>query len=252
MRRVHFTALSRPPRPARCISRIYPRFLHTNDKVDFEAIQDEMASRKPKTIYDFLSPTPSHLLNISLSDYLPPETYPPHFTTRDLTLPSAEPAAAAPMPQGHHLVYFPPQIPPSQLLPDGTDPDHSPGGPFVRRMWAGGSVRFADGWQEQLRLDGRRALCVESIGDVSFTEGRAPGAEKVFVDVWRRYGAVGQGDGARDVAAVQSSPAIEEKRVLVFMRELAERSSAVPPALKEPRVVRCESTYRCRLYAYTC
>ena len=197
-----------------------------------------MASRRPKAIYDILSPTQSHLLNISLSDYLPPETYPSHFTMQDLTLPSTRTDVAVPMPQGHHLVYFPPQIPPSQLLPDGTDPDHSPGGAFVRRMWAGGSVRFADGWQEQLRLDGRRALCVESIGDVNITEGRAPGTEKIFVDVWRRYGSVGQEVDARDIATVQSSPAIEEKRVLVFMRELVGNDGTTPQA-KEPRIVRC-------------
>lgn len=103
-------------------------------------------------------------------------------------------------------------------------------------MWAGGSVRFADGWQEQLRLDGRRALCVESIGDVNITEGRAPGTEKIFVDVWRRYGSVGQEADARDIATVQSSPAIEEKRVLVFMRELV-GNDGTTPQVKEPRIV---------------
>ncbi|KAJ9152092.1 Mesaconyl-C4 CoA hydratase [Pleurostoma richardsiae] len=178
-----------------------------------------MRARPTKAIYDVLSPTPSHLLNISLSDHLPPECYPPPFTRASLTLPPSSPSSAAsPMPLAHHLVYFPPQIAPSLLLPDGTDPDHSPGPPFARRMWAGGAVSFAPGWRDSLRLDGRRAVCVESVGDVVVRG--APGDESVFVDVWRRYGPVrGEDDAAAAEEEVSRAPAVEERRTLVFMRD---------------------------------
>jgi len=112
------------------------------------------------------------------------------------------------------------------LTPDGTDPDHAPGYPFVRRMWAGGSVRFRPGWRDALRLDGRRVVCVETVGEPVVKLGSAGssgvgGQEKVFVEVRRRYyGGVKDGilsanaDGDADGAVM-----IDETRRLVFMRE---------------------------------
>ncbi|WQF75577.1 Putative HotDog domain superfamily protein [Colletotrichum destructivum] len=158
-----------------------------------------------KEIPDHLSPTPSHLLNVLFSDIFPSPTpsscsdpSPPKHST--LQTPSHT------LPQGHHLVYFPLQTPPSGLMPDGTDPDHCPGAPFTRRLWAGGEVRFRKDWEGDLRLDGRRVGCVESVDDVRAEKGR------VWVELWRRYGAaavsaVGCGDG----------PAIEERRTLAFL-----------------------------------
>ncbi|EMR83441.1 putative chorismate mutase prephenate dehydratase protein [Botrytis cinerea BcDW1] len=96
------------------------------------------------------------------------------------------------LPQSHHLVYFSPQIPHSALLPDGTDPLQSPGPPFVRRMWAGGSLVFNTTSGEQLRLDNMRAACIERIVDVS-VRGRE-GDEKVFVNIERRVGLADTGD----------------------------------------------------------
>ncbi|RPB00109.1 hypothetical protein L873DRAFT_1805523 [Choiromyces venosus 120613-1] len=79
---------------------------------------------------DFISPTPTHLLDIALSPYL------------NTTLPSVLPKSPKPLPPGHHLVYFPPPIPESQLLQDGSDAQHSPTPLLPRRMWAGGSLAF--------------------------------------------------------------------------------------------------------------
>ncbi|KAL2881132.1 hypothetical protein SGCOL_003422 [Colletotrichum sp. CLE4] len=151
-----------------------------------------------KEIPDHLSPTPSHLLNLLFSDILTSSTeYPPKY-------PSSSSEPAAPLPQGHHLAYFPLQSLPSWLMPDGTDPDHCPGAPFTRRLWAGGEVRFREGWEDELRLDGRRVGCVESVEDVRAEKGR------VWVELWRRYGVSAGGCG-------ESGPAVEERRTLAFL-----------------------------------
>lgn len=67
-------------------------------------------------------------------------------------------------------------------------------------------------------MDGRPWHCKEEIGDVRI-KGNA-GQEKVFVDVWRRYGARREWD-------------IEERRTLVFMRDEG-------PSTTSRRVVKCE------------
>ncbi|KAL0930920.1 uncharacterized protein CTRU02_213655 [Colletotrichum truncatum] len=162
-----------------------------------------------KEIPDHLSPTPSHLLNLLFSDVLssssskpPPPKYPQ---------PSAH---STHLPQGHHLAYFPLQSPPSGLMPDGTDPDHCPGAPFTRRLWAGGEVRFLEGWEKELRLDGRRVQCVETVEDVR------PEKERVWVELWRRY-----------AAATGKTPVIEERRTLAFLPEV----NAPPPMRRSLR-----------------
>ncbi|KAH7159890.1 HotDog domain-containing protein [Dactylonectria estremocensis] len=152
---------------------------------------------------------PSHLLTTTLTDLL-------HFP-----LPSSPTVASPPrlLPHGHHLVYFPIQLPPSELIPDGADPDHSPGPPFTRRVWAGGELTYG-ARAEELRLDGRAVVCREKVEDVSL-RGKE-GDEKVFVDVWRRYGL-----GHEDVEP-RPEWEIEERRTLVFMREQEVSSSATP------------------------
>ncbi|KAK1466792.1 hypothetical protein CMEL01_10785 [Colletotrichum melonis] len=167
-----------------------------------------------KEIPDHLSPTPSHLLNLLFADiFTSSADYPPKYP------PSSGPAS--PLPQGHHLAYFPLQSPPSWLMPDGTDPDHCPGAPFTRRLWAGGEVRFREGWEDALRLDGRRVGCVESVEDVRAEKGR------VWVELWRRYGAssaAGRGE---------SGPAVEERRTLAFLPDV-DVSAPARRSLKAP------------------
>ncbi|KAG5966009.1 hypothetical protein E4U58_002638 [Claviceps cyperi] len=162
-----------------------------------------LQSTPTKLIPDHLNPMPSHLLATTLSDLL------------DLPHPPSLPIIQSPprkLPQGHHLVYFPLLTPPSRLGTDGADPDHSPGAAFPRRMWAGGEVIFHRGWEENLVLDGRPWRCREDIDRVDV---RGEGVEeKVFVDVWRRYG-LGYGPGEGEDGRWD----IEERRTLVFMRE---------------------------------
>ncbi|KAL7786762.1 Thioesterase/thiol ester dehydrase-isomerase [Trichoderma ceciliae] len=161
----------------------------------------EMKNRRAKIIRDYLTPMPSHLLTITLSDLL--KAPPPSSSSM---LASSERA----VPQAHHLVYFPLQTPASGLAFDGADRDHAPNEEFTKRLWAGGEVRFRD---KGLVLDGGAWVCREEVGDVRVKGGGRDG-EKVFVDVWRRYGlgheAEERGPGEWD---------IEERRTLVFMRK---------------------------------
>ncbi|KAJ4303090.1 hypothetical protein N0V90_001981 [Kalmusia sp. IMI 367209] len=96
---------------------------------------------------------------------------------------------------GNHLIFCNPAVPDASLLPDdGTDKLHSPGDPFVRRMWAGGTVRVDkdlyfdqdNGW-----VMGKPILCGERIKEVRL---RGQGDnEKIFITIERkfaRYGSV--------------------------------------------------------------
>jgi len=113
------------------------------------------------------------------------------------------------------------------LLPDGTDPLQSPGDPFVRRMWAGGAVRFSNAHSTPLRLDGSRAVCLESIKDVSIKG--SPGTEKVFVGIERRMGAtVSESEDEESIRTrlyrdseedfADGAVGVIERRNIVFMR----------------------------------
>lgn len=169
---------------------------------------------------------PSHLLTTTLSDLL--HAPPPPASS---VLKSSERAVS----QGHHLVYFPLQTAASGLAFDGADLDHAPSEEFTKRLWAGGEVRFRD-WAEEgggeggLMLDGRAWVCKEEIGDVK-VKGGGRGDEKVFVDLWRRYGLgheVGEGRGWD----------IEERRTLLFMRKPEEEAAS--PTAAAARIIKCE------------
>lgn len=187
----------------------------------YSNLEPELTARRLPLVYDYLVPTPSHLLNIALADILPPS--PDRPTPATLPHTSTTPAA---LPQTHHLIYFPPPIPGADLLPDGTDPLQSPGEPFVRRMWAGGSVTWPRAGATSLPLDGARAACLESIRSV--TVKGAPGAEKVFVGIERRVGRLVRDDEGEDEVRARLYRADEadageagvvERRNIVFMRE---------------------------------
>ncbi|KAH8434705.1 uncharacterized protein LDX57_012345 [Aspergillus melleus] len=178
----------------------------------------ELTSRRLPLTFDYLHTQPSHLLDLTLRDILPHSR---PLGREDSVLPSVK--SAFPLPAGHHLVYFPPQVTLSQLLADGTDTLHSPGGPFNRRLWAGGRVRFPT--RSGLVLDGSRAVCIETIRDI-VCKGR-PGEEKVIVRIERRIGPVQESEQEDSIRARlwredeedfgQSS--IIENRDLIFMRE---------------------------------
>lgn len=180
-----------------------------------ERLRHELTTRKLPLTYDYLHPQPSHLLNLTLRDILPQSQSPADYAT----LPSLQ--NPSPLPVGHHLIYFPPQVTLSQLLPDCTDTLHTPGEPFNRRLWAGGNLRFP---VRSPPLDGSRAVCIESIRNVT-VKGRE-GDEKVIVTIERRVGNVPEQETADETwdriwkeneeNAGESS--VIENRDLIFMR----------------------------------
>ncbi|KAL4868490.1 hypothetical protein BDV12DRAFT_185861 [Aspergillus spectabilis] len=191
---------------ARCYSSIPERLHH------------ELTSRQFPLFFDYLHPQPSHLLNLTLADLFPNLGSPS-------TIPTVLPIITRPslLPPAHHLVYFPPQVTLTQLLADGTDTLHSPGAPFNRRLWAGGSVKFAA--TNKLLLDGRRAVCIEGIRDV-IVKGQT-GEEKIIVKIERRMDTVPDEETALDTRKrswsdgqdMGAQASIIETRDLVFMRD---------------------------------
>ncbi|PYH94968.1 hypothetical protein BO71DRAFT_418964 [Aspergillus ellipticus CBS 707.79] len=197
-----------------------------------------LTARKLPLVFDYMHPQPSHLLNLTLCDLLPGL----------IPVPGDLPSVCTPpsLPTGHHLVYFPPQVSLSQLLPDGTDTLHAPGSPFNRRLWAGGRVRFPS--TKSLCLDGSRAACLETIRDVTVTGQR--GEEKVTVRIERRIGTVQEGEDDSSIRArlwkedeeEAGHSSVIENRNLVFMREKTPDQCTHDNASfdKDRRVIKCK------------
>ena len=164
-----------------------------------------MPKRKIQPIFDDLTPQSSYRLNMSLADFLP-ETNPPP------VLPSTKPASVLPIP--HDLIYFEPTKPASHMLADGTNPDQSPGDPFVRRMWAGGHVQYNH--DNPLLLDAGRGVCAEFIRNVT-VKGKE-GAEKLFVKIERRKARATEDEMQRSGPAQTDPEAKEHLEHLVRQR----------------------------------
>lgn len=114
-------------------------------------------------------------------------------------------------------------------------------------MWAGGRIEFGKGSGERFKVDGRKTICVETLGEPVLQVGKDGKEEeqRVWVDVWRRYftfppeEGMGRGEmervvegvvddlqneaaGAQDggsETAKGSKGVISELRRLVFLRE---------------------------------
>ncbi|KAI9723504.1 MAG: hypothetical protein M1828_004234 [Chrysothrix sp. TS-e1954] len=199
---------------------------------NYDQLSIELPQRRLPLTYDYLVPTPSHLLTTALSDILAPS----EVLNGSSALP-ARPTIAHPdpLPKTHHLIYFPPAIPGSDLLSDGTDPLQSPGPPFVRRMWAGGSVRWNAIPKRPLQLDGSPAVVLESIKDVTI-KGK-PGDEKVFVGIERRIGTLSSDDENEEQTRkriwrqseadfADGAVGVIERRNIVFIRERSKEQAA--------------------------
>lgn len=164
-------------------------------------LQEEMISRKLPKIKDYGSATPSRLLRTTLIDAFGGK--------------GESPSGILKMVRGYHLIYFPPAATISSLLPDGTDPLHSPGPPFTRRMWAGGDITFHD----TIKLKGGYMWCRESITNIEI-KGKE-GEEKVFVTI------------QRNIDCKKHSASIVENRRLVFMQDRPH--AAESPEVTTPR-----------------
>lgn len=156
-------------------------------------LEQGMTSRNLPPIFDYSHQTASKLLYTTVHDAFGHDLHP--FDAKHQLMP------------GYHLVYFPPDTTLSSLLPDGTDPLHSPGPPFNRRMWAGGEVFF----NEPIYLEGKPLTCQEHIEDVEVKS--KVGKEKVFVTIKRE---IKLGEEPQETGL---NAAIIEKRKLVFMHD---------------------------------
>ncbi|KAF2095160.1 hypothetical protein NA57DRAFT_7621, partial [Rhizodiscina lignyota] len=137
-------------------------------------LEAELTARKLPLLYEDFTPEQSRRLSITLAPFIKaqiPDTRPSPSTSKYL------------LPPSHHLVYVNPVLTSDKLLPDGTDPLQSPGPPFVRRMWGGGSLRPGPNY-DSMTMDGGKLVCLEGIRDVA-VKGK-PGNEKVFVGIERR------------------------------------------------------------------
>ncbi|CZS93755.1 uncharacterized protein RAG0_03896 [Rhynchosporium agropyri] len=155
-----------------------------------QTLHAELTSRPSTTTLDRLSETPQDLLKVSLADFLPPsclasitDYLDPDSKLNELQAGTQKTPVQRAIPQGYHLAYFPPSVLDSGLLPDGTDTLHSPGAPFLRRLWAGGSLRFNPIEKHHMRMD-QMATCQETISDVNVKG--IKGQENVFVTVERQ------------------------------------------------------------------
>ncbi|KFY41106.1 hypothetical protein V494_03211 [Pseudogymnoascus sp. VKM F-4513 (FW-928)] len=172
-----------------------------------------LRSQPPNFIYDKLShhqSSPYFLLETALSTYLPDSV--------NCTLPKQPSSAPWELPAGYHLVFFPP--PTKLLIKDGTDNMHYPGKPWVRRMWAGGSIDFMTD-RRRRHLECRYTQsdyvrCREEI--VNAVVKGSPGKQKFWVDLRRTIGP-SNGPWERPLrgGGVVEQAAIIERRNLVFM-----------------------------------
>jgi hydroxyacyl-ACP dehydratase HTD2-like protein with hotdog domain len=148
-----------------------------DDPAWFQLLRREMVGRAAISSRERIDGNTHQKLVDTLSTFLPPEW------CRHLS-----PRGFPPVPLGHHLVWFNPSIPADKLMPDGTDPLQSPGGPWVRRMWAGGSLQLApDAYYHQdtgfvINAD---LVYAERIRDVQL-RGQDEAA-KIFVTLERRF-----------------------------------------------------------------
>ncbi|KAL8746491.1 MAG: hypothetical protein Q9190_001496 [Brigantiaea leucoxantha] len=180
----------------------------STEQINVDKLREEMLSRKLPVLKGLLATEQTKLLQVTLEDFLPSKY-------RQLQT-SLENGLEA-IPLSHTLVYFPPMVPLSSLLSDGTDPLQAPGEPFTRRMWAGGELRGLP----RHRWLPVSAVCKEEIVDV-YVKG-LEGDEKVFVKLLRK-------------AKTKENPLMSELRTIVFMRERPEgaTSQAAPRKVVQP------------------
>jgi hydroxyacyl-ACP dehydratase HTD2-like protein with hotdog domain len=93
------------------------------------------------------------------------------------------PPEGTPVPPGYHLAYFTPQGCEQDLGLDGTDSTVNPPYPFIRRMWAGGSLSW-DKWNP-IRV-GQTVKEITKILSAKPKQTRA-GQEMIVVEVEKKF-----------------------------------------------------------------
>ena len=194
----------------------------TSDPDWFQQVRTELLSRKPLYQREELDNLHHEQLLSTLTEFAP-------------RLPQLDGGARPNVPLAQLLTRFNIRVASSKLLPDGTDPLHSPGEPWMRRMWAGGSVQV----NPALKLKSEtpftlssRTACLERIKDVRL-QGEGETA-KIFVTIERRFASIDQlreaagtqfGGDARKYIVQQVDDGVEwgdawvkEERKLVFLK----------------------------------
>ncbi|KAJ5595799.1 hypothetical protein N7450_002257 [Penicillium hetheringtonii] len=149
----------------------------TLNSVSFaEKLRSDLTSRKLPLSYDYLHPQPSHLLNLTLADLLPSNYEQKHSQTQTKSrIPPALPYPCRNYCPTARISFIPPAI------------------PLIAGYRAGGNIRFPG---HRPLLDGSRAVCIESIRNVT-VKGRE-GEEKVIVTIERRVGVVPEDESAEE------------------------------------------------------
>lgn len=157
-----------------CIPNQLPFCYSSRRSSSFSQLKEDMTTRSLPILWDHCSFLNSYLLSNTLEDFLPP-------ALERISYVYYSDGISIRMPFAHHLVYFPPTLPLSSLYHDGTDPLHSPGPPFTRRMWAGGKIDYS---ASTLWLNDLPAFCLERITDLTIRG--QEGHEKAVVRIERR------------------------------------------------------------------
>jgi hydroxyacyl-ACP dehydratase HTD2-like protein with hotdog domain len=100
-----------------------------------------------------------------------------------LSVLGSPPPVGTPLPPGYHLAYFTPAALESGLGSDGTDKTFNPVEPFVRRMWAGGSITWTQ--DNPLRVGDIAEERTTLVGAVA--KKSRSGHEMVFVEVGKAF-----------------------------------------------------------------
>ncbi|KZM19471.1 uncharacterized protein EKO05_0003042 [Ascochyta rabiei] len=146
----------------------------TNDPEWFQQLRAGLLSRSPICQHEDLDYIHHMQLCTTLGGFVP-------------RIHKGESVAHTRSPVAHLLTRFNLQVPSAKLLPDGTDPLHSPGEPWVRRMWAGGAVQVNPSVSAGTDTLGFRSkvACVERIKDVRL-QGEND-TTNIFVTIERRF-----------------------------------------------------------------
>lgn len=145
----------------------------------FQLLRTEMLGREITYLHEDIITEPENRLANTLSGFLPQSWCRPPTVNRPV------------VPPGHHLIWFNPALPTDKLLPDGTDASQSPGDPWVRRMWAGGSIMLRP--DQYYHTKGGFIVDTAMAGAERIKDVRLRGqgdAAKLFVTIERRFARV--------------------------------------------------------------
>ncbi|KAF3231642.1 hypothetical protein TWF191_005706 [Orbilia oligospora] len=211
----------------------------------------DLLARKFPLVHEFISPAQYNLLTLSLQPYLnfsdiikpdPTDEKAPH---NPFTIKAMLPVYGRTLPPGFHFAFFNGYTQESDLSLDGYISSQAPGGPWTRRMWAGGKLTFNrmpekrqkgndNGARRARPLDiGRRAYCHETVEDIQMKGEPGSPNEMMFVYLKRKIWATGyivrepsKSPKIKEVEDFDEDKVIQpdedvpliEQRVLVYMR----------------------------------